>query len=121
MRVLAISIIVLVLTASHPAGVRAQIVLNEYLAANASGIEDEDHEDWIELYNAGATRVDLTGFALSDDISDPLRWTFSRTIIDPAKFLLVFASDKDRRVWAGHLETIIDQGDIWRYRVGTSE
>lgn len=116
-------IALLVLAAFRPSVVVAQIVFNEYLAANAFGIEDEDgdHEDWIELYNGGPTSVDLAGYGLSDDNGDPFRWTFPRAVIAPAAFLTIFASDKDRRVWAGHLETVIDQGDGWKYRVGTSE
>ncbi len=124
MRLPAIAFLLVLAAAAKPPPAASQVlVLNEYLAANAFGIEDEDgdHEDWLELYNTGPARVDLTGFALSDDPGVPLKWIFSRTVIDPGAFLLVFASDKDRRDWAGHLETVIDQGDEWRYRIGTSE
>jgi hypothetical protein len=33
---------------------RAQVMINEIVAANDSGLEDEngDHSDWFELYNA---------------------------------------------------------------------
>jgi hypothetical protein len=95
-----LSIALLVLAVSRPSVAVAQIVFNEYLAANAFGIEDEDgdHEDWIELYNAGPTGVDLAVYALSDDIGDPFRWTFPPVVVAPAGFLTIFASGKDRRV-----------------------
>lgn len=123
MRLPAIFFFLALAAGAGPLPATSQVVLNEYLAANGFGIEDEDgdHEDWLELYNPGPARVDLTGFALSDDPGEPFQWTFSRTFIAPGAFLLIFASDKDRRDWAGHLETVIDQGDVWKHRIGTSE
>src|SRR6185503_10222949 len=95
-----LAIALFVLAVFRPSVAVSQIVFNEYLAANAFGIEDEDgdHEDWIELYNGGPTSVDLAGYALSDDIGDPFRWTFPPVVIVPAGFLTIFASGKDRRV-----------------------
>jgi hypothetical protein len=63
-RLLAIGLLLLSAT-SYPPVAASQIVLNEYLAAIAFGIEDEDgdHEDWIELYNAGASSANLAGGA----------------------------------------------------------
>jgi hypothetical protein len=44
------------------------IVINE-IGASSPGITDDfnEQEDWIELYNAGTTSVDLAGFYLTDD------------------------------------------------------
>jgi len=74
--------------------------LNEFLAANVTGLKDEDGEssDWIELWNYGSTTVNLGGFALTDDPDDPTKWTFPPTNLGPGQFLVVFASGKDRRV-----------------------
>ena len=54
----------------------AQVVINEYSAANFSDIADNygDYEDWIELYNAGATAVPLAGYHLSDNADDPTKY-----------------------------------------------
>ena len=75
------------------------VVLNEYVAQNGGTIADEDgdFEDWIELYNAGTGAVDLAGWGISDDPSQPFRWVFPSAIIGPGKHLLVWASGKDRR------------------------
>ena len=35
--------------------------------------------------------------------------------------LLIFASDKNRTEYVKHWETVIDWGDVWRYKLGTSE
>ena len=48
----------------------AQVVINEGCNRNyiSSTDEDGDKPDWIELYNAGNSPVDLTGYYLSDNI-----------------------------------------------------
>jgi hypothetical protein len=73
--------------------------INEFLASNVSGIQDEDAEaaDWIELWNYGDSSVELAGFSLTDDINDPGKWAFPATNLGPGQFLVVFASGKDRR------------------------
>ena len=42
----------------------AQIVITEFMAANATGILDDSgtRSDWIEIYNAGTSPVTLDGF-----------------------------------------------------------
>jgi hypothetical protein len=78
-----------------------RIRLNEFLAANISGLMDEDvpaePQDWIEIWNYGTTPVNLNGFSLTDDRDDPGRWTFPSTNLAPNQFLVVFASGKDRK------------------------
>jgi hypothetical protein len=75
------------------------IRLNEFLAGNVSGLADENGEaqDWIEIWNYGATPVNLAGYSLSDDAEDPGRWTFPATNLAPGQFFVVFASEKDRK------------------------
>jgi hypothetical protein len=81
------------------------ILINEIMTSNSSFMSDEDgsFEDWIELYNAGDLPVNLKGFALSDDISDSLKWIFPSYEIQPGEFLLVWASGKDRRPVMGEM------------------
>ncbi len=76
----------------------AQVQLNEIMAVNRSYGTDVQGEadDWIELYNAGSASVDLSGYYLSDDPADPLKWQFSQTSssltrISGHGFLLVWA------------------------------
>ncbi|MFM9029679.1 MAG: lamin tail domain-containing protein, partial [Opitutaceae bacterium] len=42
------------------------VVIEEILADNATGLEDEDldHPDWIDLYNGTAASVSLAGWRL---------------------------------------------------------
>ena len=50
--------------------------LNELMARNNSTIADEQNEynDWIEVYNDGETPVDLAGFFITDDAAIPDKW-----------------------------------------------
>lgn len=75
------------------------IVINEVVGSNSTTILDEDKSssDWIELYNWGDTTVNLNGFGLSNDISQPHKWTFPDVDIPAKGFLLVFASSKNRK------------------------
>ncbi|MFC1529032.1 CotH kinase family protein, partial [Candidatus Latescibacterota bacterium] len=101
----------------------AKPLINEVMSSNSLTIEDEDGEysDWIEIYNPGSSPVDLTGYGLSDRADDPFKWVFPDCIIYPRQFLLVFASDKDRKSYINHCETVIDKGDEWLYKVPDAE
>lgn len=79
--------------------VSAAVRINEVMASNGSTIADEDgdFEDWIELHNHGEYPVDVSGWGLSDNYDDPFRWIFPEvTRLDPAEYLLVWASGKNR-------------------------
>ncbi len=98
-RVLSVLLLGLCLGVVGGERVHAQVLVNEAQSANASTLEDEDgdHEDWIEILNAGAAAVDLAGYRLSDDPLQPDMWVFPSISLDPGEFLIVFASGKDRR------------------------
>lgn len=75
----------------------AQVVINEFSASNKTTLYDQDNdaEDWIELYNASNATVNLDGWGLSDDPAEPGKWNLPAVSLAPGKFLVVFASDKD--------------------------
>jgi len=97
--------------------------INEVMSSNGSTISDEDgaFPDWFELYNSGPSSVDLNSYGLSDDPDSLSKWRFESRVLNPNEFLLVFASDKDRQGDVFYWNTIIDWGDEWSYRLGTSE
>ncbi len=73
-----------------------QVVINEFLAANHFGQTDENgkHEDWIELYNNTNSYLDLSGLNLTDDYTNPTKYSFpNNTIIQPNSFLTVWADE----------------------------
>ena len=75
------------------------VAINEVMAVNQSTLQDGDGDfsDWLELYNAGSQAVDLTGYGLSDDPADLLRWRFPQTTLEPGQYLIVFLSGKESR------------------------
>ncbi|NNC83552.1 MAG: T9SS type A sorting domain-containing protein [Flavobacteriales bacterium] len=84
---------------------RAQgLSINEFMSDNQSSIQDADGDrpDWIELHNSSSEPIDLTGYHLSDDAEDPLKWQFTTGQIVSGGFLIVFASDKDRQGPTGY-------------------
>lgn len=85
------------------------VLLTEFMAKNDSVIPDEDgdYSDWIEIHNSDTSGgVDLGGWSLTDDASDPHKWSFqSGTWLSAGTFIVVFASDKDRSDPLGLLHT----------------
>ncbi|MGB6035660.1 MAG: CotH kinase family protein, partial [Cryomorphaceae bacterium] len=89
------------------AGLNAQVVINEISAANYAGFIDNygDYEDWIELYNSGGAAVDLSGYYLSDEELEPMKWEIpAGTTINAGDYLLIYASDRNESV-GGNLHT----------------
>lgn len=95
----------------------AQVVLNEVVASNVDGLQDEDGDapDWIELHNLTGNPVDLSGWGLTDDPASPRRWTFPPAVIGPRGYLMVLASGKDRRVFVNERRTLVGEGALWRW------
>src|SRR5687767_14235723 len=75
-----------------------QVIINEGCNKNYSILTDEDgdYEDWIEIYNAGSTTIDLYNYYLTDNISNPDKWMFPHLNIAPGEFEIIYCSSKDR-------------------------
>lgn len=94
---------------------KGALLINEVHATNLTGFldEDQDREDWIEIYNATAQPLDLTGVGLGTSAAALFAFTFPQGAALPAHaYLVVFASKKDRAVWGRplHAPFNIDQG-----------
>src|SRR5687768_5248561 len=76
------------------------VIISEFMADNASSVQDEegDYPDWIELYNSGPSAVSLKGWFLSDEPGNLAKWVFPDVSIGPREFLIVFASNKNRKI-----------------------
>lgn len=71
------------------------VYINEFMASNATTIQDKYgvFSDWIELYNSTDKDVDLSGYGISDSISQPMKYSFPEGTVIPAKgYLLIFCS-----------------------------
>lgn len=75
------------------------LFLNEVMADNDSVFQDPqepgEHPDWIEIYNAGPSAVDLGGRYLSDDPTTPTKYRIPDGVRAPAWGHVVFIADGD--------------------------
>lgn len=91
-----------------------QMCINEFMAYNIGPDADENGEfsDWLELYNTGATAVDLYGCGVSDDAQDLFKWVFPACVVPPRGFVRIFASGKNRGTTPLHTNfRLAAQGD----------
>lgn len=74
------------------------IYINEVLLLNGFTNVDEDGNSsaWVELHNASAAPVDLTGFSLTNDATAPYKWRLPTRTLPPRGYLIVWCSGKDR-------------------------
>jgi hypothetical protein len=77
-----------------------RVFINEWMSKNTIGTHDPADsatDDWIELYNAEAHPVDLSGCYLTDDAANPTKFqvpTNGQYRIPAGGFLLVWADDQ---------------------------
>jgi hypothetical protein len=90
-----------------PTAVEDSPYISEFMAANSRTLADEDgyYSDWIEIYNPAGTAINLDGWFLSDSTNNLAKWRFPATNLAGGGFLVVFASEKDRRVPGVRLHT----------------
>jgi hypothetical protein len=90
-------------TDGDPLTAAEYIIISEFAASNDTGLADEDgeFEDWIELHNRGDRTVHLNGWALTDDPADLEKWVIPDISIESGRYLVIFASGKDRGLVKG--------------------
>ncbi|MDF1810401.1 MAG: CotH kinase family protein [Phycisphaerales bacterium] len=74
------------------------IVINEFMADNDTTIQDPDgtgFPDWIELHNTSDSTVDLSGYFLTDDLSDTTQFEIPNGVSIEAGGFLIFWADND--------------------------
>ena len=78
--------------------IESNIVINEFMATNTGVITDENNEteDWIELYNKTDTDLDLSGFNLTDNADNLTKFTFANGTIIKANDYLIIWADEDK-------------------------
>ena len=79
----------------------AMPLVNEFVASNSDSLLDDNGNstDWIELFNAGTDAVDLAGYTLTDDPTNPSKFVLpsvtlgGSTTPGDSQYLVVFAGD----------------------------
>ncbi len=94
-----------------------QLVINEVCSNNVSNTPDEEnnYEDWIELYNAGNAPINLKGYRIADRLPAASLWNLPDINLAPNAHILLFASGENRSVTIHHWETAVSENDIWKY------
>lgn len=76
-----------------------QLVINEFMAFNSACCPDNDeYDDWIEIYNKGSVAVNVGNMYLSDNLANPFNHKIpgddpSATTIQPGGYLLLWADN----------------------------
>ena len=83
------------------------VVISEFMASNQSTLADDfgQYSDWIELTNTGVATVDLAGWRLTDDAGNPAKWVFPSRPLAPGGTMIVWASDRNRKLPGADLHT----------------
>lgn len=90
-----------------PNALDASPYISEFMASNTRTLADEngDFPDWIEIYNPSTGTISLDGWFLTDSTNNLNKWRFPAINLPASRFLVVFASEKDRRNVVGPLHT----------------
>lgn len=95
----ALSVFVLLILHATTRGQSPEILINEFLASNqtANGHpEFRELSDWIELYNTAHGVIDLSGYYVTDNLDEPLKWQIpDGTLIPGTGFLLLWADGRN--------------------------
>jgi len=107
----------------YPLSSFGQFKINE--ASNSNGntilLPNGDSPDWIEIYNASSSSANISGYGLSDDPSNLMKWIFPTTSIGALNFLTVFANGNNAINLVNHYETAVFAESTWKYKIPTAE
>lgn len=83
------------------------VYISELMVESLRGLKDDDgaRPGWIEFHNGGRSAVNLSGWFLTDNPTNLTKWRFPGVVLLPDKFMVVFASAKDRTNDLAHLHT----------------
>ena len=102
---------------NNPAGLPVPVFINEWMADNSTKLADPadgQFEDWFELYNAGGDTVDLSGYYLTDVLTNKTKWQIpSGTTLAAGGYLLVWADEETGQNGPGldlHASFKLDKG-----------
>ena len=74
------------------------VVINEVVTCNKYShiASDGTAPDWVELYNNSDKPLNLNGWGLTDDKTDPYKFTFPDITVDSGEYLLIYCSGAEK-------------------------
>ena len=71
------------------------LVINEVMALNNSFISDNEggYADWVELFNASNSPINISSYYLTNRWSEPNRWSLPNVTLDSGQHLLIWCDD----------------------------
>ena len=84
-----------------------KLIISEFMAINDTTLADEDgdYPDWIEIHNPGTEMINLNGWFLTDNPLNIPKWSFPEISINSGEYIIVFASEKNKKTVSGNLHT----------------
>jgi len=83
------------------------LLINEIMADNDGAFQDPNetgaYEDWFEVYNPGASAVNMSGMYITDNLSNPTKWKVPDGVSIPAGGRLVFMADNETAQGSQHI------------------
>jgi hypothetical protein len=73
-----------------------KLYINELMADNSTTKADNDgeYEDWIEIFYNGDSPINIGGYYLTDNLSNPFKYKLPATTMLPGGFKLIWADDE---------------------------
>lgn len=80
------------------------VAINELMASNSTTMADAagDFDDWVELYNKSGQPVDISGWYLTDNLTNLDKWEINANTILPADGYLIIWADEDSAQGVDH-------------------
>jgi len=95
---------IFVYNVSPPIAAAKPVVINEVMASNTNYIADNsgEYDDYIELYNTTSQPLDISGYYLTDNLTNLNKWAVPAGTIIPAQGYATFWADEDSSQGANH-------------------
>lgn len=98
-----------------------KVSFNEISALNLSWLDqDGDDPSWVEIYNAGDKELNLKGFSLVENLTNPQKWVFRDETIPANSYRTVFLDKKNLTTVAGLVDGVNDEGQPLHARTHTN-
>lgn len=93
--------------AGDPLRISEVLRKNKLSAVDADG----DRSEWVELHNTTGSDLSLSGYYLSDNPDNLLKWALPDSVLQPDGYLVIFLSGKDRRSGELHASFGLGEGE----------